>query len=112
MAGMMERVGRDRFQRRSVLAGVLLAASLVQILSAGAAHAVVTLRWREVVPLDRPSARSGQSMVYDPDLKGIVMFGGFDQSTEGDSDPAAGDMWLWDGSNWRKLGSAPGLGYM
>jgi hypothetical protein len=59
-------------------------------------------RWRAGRVLDpegdgEPSARIGTSVVYDGNLGGVLLFGGYDISGP------RGDTWLYDGRSWRLL---------
>ena len=53
-----------------------------------------------------PGPRAGATLVYDPENKGVILFGGVytvprsDGTNEGVS---TGDTWLWDGKSWRRL---------
>lgn len=59
--------------------------------------------WTKLAPSTRPTARVGASLVFDPTLNGLVMFGG---ST---IDPGLGNvrplsqMWLFAGGDWRRV---------
>ncbi len=56
--------------------------------------------WREVTPAapaDSPPPRQGATMVYDPDRREIVLFGGTSDGT-----PLA-DTWAWGGLQWTQL---------
>ncbi|MCC6847359.1 MAG: hypothetical protein IT294_02570 [Deltaproteobacteria bacterium] len=61
---------------------------------------------RLVHPAHHPAARIAHTMVWSPSLGGIVLYGGqsFDDSQFG---AVFGDVWLWDGADWRFLGSGP-----
>jgi Galactose oxidase, central domain len=72
------------------LFGVLLLAGAMPA-SAG------TATWKERFPSTRPPARSYASMAEDPALDGIVVFGGYGDSTYLD------DTWLWSDGRWRRL---------
>lgn len=56
--------------------------------------------WRELAITSGPAARSGIMLVYDPALKGVLLFGG-----EGPAGSGAyyNDTWLWTGGNWTQL---------
>src|SRR2546430_6034320 len=53
-----------------------------------------------------PGPRAGATLVYDPENKGVILFGGThtvphaDGTNEGVS---TGDTWLWDGKSWRRF---------
>ncbi|MDB4980834.1 MAG: uncharacterized protein JWM82_1586 [Myxococcales bacterium] len=56
----------------------------------------LTATWTErVLTTAQPSARYGGSLVWDPDRKRAVLFGGFDEATG-----RRNDLWEWDGSTW------------
>jgi hypothetical protein len=60
-------------------------------------------RWVVMNPANRPAARSGHAMVYDPVRQRVVMNGG--QGFQ--------DTWEWDGTDWNlRLASGPGGGPM
>ena len=52
---------------------------------------------RKTTTQDRPSIRRQPAVVYDPTLKKIILFGGFDGADFRD------DTWTWDGSNWTEV---------
>jgi len=54
-------------------------------------------QWTELLPVKRPSARSGARMVATPDGS-IVLFGGFTQA-----DVYSDETWRFDGSTWSLL---------
>jgi galactose oxidase-like protein len=54
--------------------------------------------WKKLAPAQRPPPRYDAPMVYDPDHRSMVLFGGQGLS-EGQSGPLS-DTWSWDGSNW------------
>jgi hypothetical protein len=56
--------------------------------------------WEERTPAntsDSPSARRQAAMAFDPNLGGVVLYGGFDGSD------VVGDTWVWDGEGWSEL---------
>lgn len=55
--------------------------------------------WIQIAPAASPSPRYGFGMVYDPALKGVLLFGGF--SASGTS--FFGDTWLFSAGNWTPL---------
>ncbi|HEX7154195.1 MAG TPA: kelch repeat-containing protein [Thermoanaerobaculia bacterium] len=62
------------------------------------AEGVFAGEWRVVEGLKGfPDARRLASMVYDPQLKKTVLFGGFDETRYRD------DTWLWDGTTWTEI---------
>lgn len=59
--------------------------------------------WTEITPatsFDRPTARAGAGMAFDPVRKAIVLFGGTDESGP------QNDTWLLDGDQWTLLQAA------
>lgn len=54
--------------------------------------------WNQHQPQNAPPARLSPGIVYDPNLKGVVLFGGAQMEGQ-----AFGDMWLWDGENWTEI---------
>jgi hypothetical protein len=54
--------------------------------------------WRELRPDISPSRRASPAMGYDPDRKRIVLYGGFDSTSNDFS-----DTWEWDGKAWSCL---------
>jgi hypothetical protein len=64
--------------------------------------------WTAASPVGSvPTLRYGHSMAWDDALGGVVLFGGYNGST-------LGDTWVWDGSNWsqkRPASSPPGRLY-
>ena len=54
---------------------------------------------------DRPPARHGAAMVYDPVSRRVVMHGGI-----GDDGRALGDFWAYDGRRWQALPVDPEIG--
>lgn len=57
--------------------------------------------WRQLHPVNSPSARYGAGMVYDPVNKVLVLFGGTPDGLN-----AYGDTWTWDGTNWKQMSPA------
>lgn len=57
--------------------------------------------WVEQSPAASPSPRAGASMVYDPERKLTYLFGGF--FSEGKDYRTLGDMWAWDGADWKEM---------
>ncbi|MGH9153337.1 MAG: RHS repeat-associated core domain-containing protein [Acidimicrobiales bacterium] len=51
--------------------------------------------WTNANPGAAPSPRHGQEMAYDPDLAGVVLFGGDTNSLAFNQ-----ESWLWDGAGW------------
>lgn len=61
--------------------------------------------WTQLVTPSSPTARGGASLVYDPTLGGVVLFGGTSSLNAFDN-----DTWLYRAGNWSKLdasGTAP-----
>lgn len=61
--------------------------------------------WTLRVPTDpegdgNPSARFVSAAAWDPQLKGIVLYGGV-------TDVPSRDTWLWNGQSWRRLADGP-----
>lgn len=54
--------------------------------------------WRNANPAQSPSARYDAAMVFDPDHRNMVLFGGQGLG-EGQSGPL-NDTWTWDGARW------------
>jgi hypothetical protein len=53
-----------------------------------------------------PGPRSGATLVYDPENKGLILFGGShtEATPEGPNvGVTSADTWLWDGKAWRQL---------
>ena len=50
-----------------------------------------------------PNERAHHTAVYDPQLKGFVIYGGF--IFRGKGPKPTGDVWLWNGSTWREVAS-------
>jgi hypothetical protein len=53
--------------------------------------------WQRIPAASPPSARTGQGMVYMPQV-GVVLFGGDD-----DAGHLSDETWVWDGTDWTKL---------
>ncbi len=51
--------------------------------------------WRQLAPVNSPSPRDGQAMVWDAAAGNIVLFGGIDSAGN-----LLNDTWTWDGTNW------------
>jgi hypothetical protein len=69
------------------------------------------LRWTNVTPshltpADNPSPRWGASMVYDPALGGLLLFGGTSATANGLNNPALNDTWEFSASGWTELCTA------
>ncbi|HUI38613.1 MAG TPA: PKD domain-containing protein [Thermoplasmata archaeon] len=60
-------------------------------------------QWWQVDPANPPANRTGASMVYDPALRQLVLFGGV-----GTSLTALGDTWSFSGGAWHLLSSSSG----
>jgi len=63
--------------------------------------------WQQIAIFDpegdgNPDARLNHTLVYDPLLGGVVLFGGCRTCVS--PDPELDDAWLWNGKSWRKLG--------
>lgn len=53
-----------------------------------------------------PGPRAGAALVYDPENRGVILFGGSHTVPHADGTNEAvstGDTWLWDGKLWRQL---------
>ena len=62
--------------------------------------------WMRLAPVHSPPGRLGASLVWDPDGKQMVLFGG----SGGTSERQLYDTWAWDGSDWHQQQSFdPGL---
>ena len=48
-----------------------------------------------------PSSRHGVAMAYDPNLGGVILFGG--STIDKQYGEGKGETWKWDGENWSKL---------
>jgi len=53
----------------------------------------------KTAPPARPTAREGHSLVFDEQLKRIVLLGGY----QGDNAPRIEELWTWDGRHWQLL---------
>lgn len=53
--------------------------------------------WQRKYPLHHPPGRFLAAMTYDPNLEGILLFGGQGESV------FFNDTWLWDGQDWTQL---------
>jgi hypothetical protein len=54
--------------------------------------------WEEKEASTRPRPRSWSSVVYEPNLRKIVLYGGLDLSGQ-----YLDETWTWDGTEWKKL---------
>lgn len=57
-----------------------------------------------------PGPRAGAMMAYDPENRGVVLFGGAHTEPQSDGtnrSVSTEDTWLWNGSSWRRL-NVPG----
>lgn len=59
-------------------------------------------RWAERAPAHAPPNRTSATLVYVPELGGVVLIGGGLDSGE-----YPGDAWLWDGNDWTLLARPP-----
>ena len=61
--------------------------------------------WTQLAPPTAPAARVGASMVFDPALARIVLFGGASTNPDATSaSPAVfDDTWSFDGTTWQQL---------
>jgi hypothetical protein len=53
-----------------------------------------------------PGARAGAALIYDPEVHGVLLFGGVTSATIPDGrnlSTTLGDTWLWNGRAWRQL---------
>jgi hypothetical protein len=58
--------------------------------------------WKQITgQKTQPGVRSFSSMVYDPNLKKTVLFGGFDSVNYTD------ETWTWDGTTWTRVKKNP-----
>jgi hypothetical protein len=55
--------------------------------------------WQQQFPPTSPSARDAANIVFDPNLREDVLFGGYVGLT---------DTWTWNGSNWTQISPAGG----
>lgn len=73
---------------------------------AAAAASLAATNWTQLSPVRSPSNRDQVQMAYDPILKEVVLFGGYDPAFY-----ALGDTWVYRGGNWTditlKLAVAP-----
>ena len=60
--------------------------------------------WNKLDVSARPSARNDHTMTYDPDMAGIVLFGGRDAGR------LHNDCWVFDGSRWKEVATGEGPG--
>lgn len=60
--------------------------------------------WTRLSPASSPSLRYGASLVYDAAMGELLLFGGYDGSTESNVD--LNDTWTWNGTDWTKLSPA------
>ncbi len=62
--------------------------------------------WHRVDPHHSPPARIGAAAAYDPELGGVVLFGGSSTSVaDGQDLRPLGDSWLWNGKDWLAIRS-------
>ena len=54
-------------------------------------------KWTKLSPPTAPSSRAGSGMIYDPDLKLTLLWGGVANGHQ------FGDTWGWDGADWHLL---------
>ncbi len=96
-------------------------AALLALLASPASATVATGRgpgdqdptWVQLQPASAPGNRAAAAMAYDPAVRKVVLFGGYDRSGY------RADTWMWDGTNWkaRHLAVSPparagaGIGY-
>src|SRR5437016_11420152 len=57
-------------------------------------------RWNRLQPSQSPPARTSAAMVYDPDAKTIILFGG---DTHTAPNGILNDTWSFDGTTWKQL---------
>ena len=62
--------------------------------------------WVERTQLNRPVARLGHGMCWDP-VRGYVLMAGGMPSSQETSSTAANDTWSWDGATWTSRGPSP-----
>jgi hypothetical protein len=53
--------------------------------------------WLRIILPESPSPRADAAMAYDPISKKIVLFGGFDATSQ------LNDTWIWDGAQWTQI---------
>ncbi len=90
----------------AALQKLLMYASYTGTMYAWSGHA-----WSTLSSSPSPSPRTGSTVVYDPALGGVVLFGGATTSPSTDSSgetvytPGSplNDTWLWSGSSWHRL---------
>ncbi len=58
------------------------------------------LTWDQVYPLNSPPARWGATMAYDPILRVMILYGGFDARHR-----PLSDLWVYDGLTWSEVTS-------
>jgi len=62
--------------------------------------------WLPLVPARAPSPRTGATMAFDPDIGGVLMFGGSVQTPQALT--VYDDTWIWNGHGWQPWsGPAP-----
>ena len=59
--------------------------------------------WVHHEPTTVPPARCDEALAFDPNLHGVVMFGGLAGPCEDCGDPLLNDTWLWGGRNWYQV---------
>jgi hypothetical protein len=68
-------------------------------------------RWLQRFPINKPTGRSAQSMVFDSARSRVVMFGGRAEPVDRDALPVyLNDTWVWKDENWTKIESAENPG--
>ncbi len=60
------------------------------------------MAWVQQHPLHLPPPRHWPTLVYDPAMGRLLLFGGFSYGGTG-SGVALGDTWIWDGKDWLEL---------
>lgn len=53
--------------------------------------------WTQMSPVNSPGDLTAARMTYDPNLHGIVLFGGYTPSST-----FVNDTWIWNGTNWTR----------
>lgn len=66
--------------------------------------------WRELFPAVRPPPLEGASMVYDPALHEVILFGGSAQTLDSRSFSGVSDTWAFSGGQWTELEYQTGFG--
>jgi len=54
--------------------------------------------WTQQFPSSAPTARTGNSLNYDPESGAVILFGGYNNWPDG-----LGDTWTWNGTTWSEI---------